>query len=151
MFRKILVPTDGSNEATAAGHKAIDLAKLFGAAVVVVHVARPFEREIYEDFMAPPETTRESWQAGMRTVAERYFKVLRETASAKGVPLNTDVAFDRRPSEAICEVAKAQGCDLIVIGPRGRSGIADHLLGSVTTRVLGATKIPVLVYRPPTI
>jgi nucleotide-binding universal stress UspA family protein len=151
MFKKILVPTDGSSEALAAGQQAIELAKQIGASVVAFHVAPPFEREIYEDFTAPPPTTRESWQAGMRKAAERYFQPLRDSARGVGVALNTDISFDRRPSDAICAAAKAHGCDLIIMGPRGRTGIADHLLGSVTTRVAGASTIPVLVYRRPAV
>jgi len=149
MFKKILVPTDGSNEATAAGRQAIDLAKALGATVVAFHVAPPFQREFFEDFVLPPQTTRESWQAGLRTVAERHFQALKEAARASGVSLSTDIAFDSRPWDAICAAAKAHGCDLIVMGPRGRGRVADYILGSVTARVLGANQTPVLVHRLP--
>jgi nucleotide-binding universal stress UspA family protein len=49
------------------------------------------------------------------------------------------------PYEAIIATAKQRGCDLIVMGSHGRSGIAAIVLGSVTTKVLTHTKIPVLV------
>jgi len=147
VFKKILVPTDGSNEATAAGREAIELAKLHGASVIAFHVAPPFQRDVFEDFMVSPQTTRESWQAGMRLVADRCFKGLKETAHTKGVSFSTDIAYDNRPADAIGAAVKAHDCDLIVMGPRGRSGVADYLLGSVTLRVLAATRIPVLVHR----
>lgn len=147
MFRKILVPTDGSKEATAAGLEAIELAKLYGAPVIAFHVAPPFERDVFEGFMVPPETTRVSWQDGMRQVADRCFQTLKETAHAKGVPFSTDIAYDKRPADAICAAVMTHDCNLIVMGPRGRSGVSDYLLGSVTLRVLAATRIPVLVYR----
>ena len=147
MFKKILVPTDGSNEATAAGREAIDLAKVHGAAVIAFHVAPPFQPDSFEDFMIAPQTTRETWQAGMRTVADRCFQGLKETAHVKGVPFSTDIAYHKRPADAIGAAVKAHACDLIVMGPRGRSGVADYFLGSVTLRVLAATRIPVLVHR----
>jgi nucleotide-binding universal stress UspA family protein len=147
MFKKILVPTDGSNEATAAGRQAIDLATALGASVVLFHVAAPFQREFFEDFVLPPQTTRESWQAGMRTAAERHFQALKEAARSAGVKLSTDIAFESRPSDAIGAAAKAHGCDLIVMGSRGRGGVADYLLGSVASRLLGTSTIPVLVHR----
>jgi nucleotide-binding universal stress UspA family protein len=150
MFRKILVPTDGSNEAAAAGRQAIDLAYAVGASVVLFHVAQPFHREFFEDFVLPPQTTRESWQAGMRTGAERHFQALKEAARSVGVKLSTDIAFDSHPSDAIGAAAKAHGCDLVVMGSRGRGGVADYLLGSVTLRVLGTSTVPVLVHRSAT-
>jgi nucleotide-binding universal stress UspA family protein len=64
------------------------------------------------------------------------------------VKLTTDIAFAGRPSDAIGAAAEAHGCDLIVMGPRGRGGVADYLLGSVTLRVLGISTVPVLVSRP---
>ncbi len=48
-------------------------------------------------------------------------------------------------SEAIIDTAQQRGCDLIVMASHGRSGIAAIVLGSVTTKVLTHTKIPVLV------
>jgi nucleotide-binding universal stress UspA family protein len=147
VFKKILVPTDGSKEASAAGRQAIELAKALGIPVVVFHVAPPFERELFRDFTPPQQTTREAWQAGMRNTAERHFQPLKEAARDAGVAMSTDIAFDPRPSEAISAAASAHGCDLIVMGPRGRGGVADYLLGSVTQRVLGANRIPVLVHR----
>jgi nucleotide-binding universal stress UspA family protein len=147
MFKKILVPTDGSNEAMAAGRQAIDLAKTLGASVVLFNVAPPFQREFFEDFVLPRETTRDSWQAGLRNSAERHFQALKETARAAAVTVSSDIAFDSRPSDAIGAAAKAHGCDLIVMGSRGRGGVADYLLGSVVSRVLGMSTIPVLVHR----
>jgi nucleotide-binding universal stress UspA family protein len=147
MFKRILVPTDGSNEASAAGRQAIELAKSLGASVFALHVAPPFQTLYFEDFVPPPETTRDMWQAGMRNMAERHFQPLKAPARATGVALSTEVAFDNRPADAIAATAKAHACDLIVMGPRGRGGVAGFLLGSVTTRVLGANEFPVLVHR----
>ena len=50
-------------------------------------------------------------------------------------------------AETIIKTAKEQGCDLIVMGSYGRHGLEKLLLGSVTTRVLGRSPVPVLVVR----
>jgi nucleotide-binding universal stress UspA family protein len=147
MYKRILVPTDGSSEALAAAQQAIELAKFVGASVVALHVAPPFRTQYFEDVVPPPDATREMWQAGLRNMAERHFQPLKQAAQEAGVPISVDVAFDERPAEAIVATAEQRACDLIVMGPRGRGRIADHLLGSVTAGVLGASKIPVLVHR----
>lgn len=147
MFRRILVPVDGSSEARAAGYQAIELAQSLGAAVIALHVAPPFQSQYFEDFVPPPATTSEMWQAGLRTVAERHFEPLLDAARQQGVSFTTDVVFNDRPADAIELAARQNGCDLIVMGPRGHGGVADFLLGSVTQRVLAASKVPVLVHR----
>jgi nucleotide-binding universal stress UspA family protein len=147
MFDRILVPIDGSGEARAAARQALQLAQALHAKVVALHVAPPFQTHYFEDFIPPPETTRELWQAGLRNVAERYFKPIKDEAEQLGVALDTEVVFDERPGDAIGTAALQHGCTLIVIGPRGRGGVARYLLGSVTTRLLGATTVPVLVHR----
>ena len=53
----------------------------------------------------------------------------------------------RPPHAAIVDTAKAQGCDLIIMGSHGRHGMTGFLLGSETQRVLAQTKLPVLVLR----
>ncbi len=57
------------------------------------------------------------------------------------------VATDRSASEVICEEAERQHSDLIVMGPHGRSALAEFFLGSVTKQVLADSTAPVLVYR----
>ncbi len=147
MFRRILAPVDGSPEARAAGRVAIDLAQTTGARVIALHVAPPFQGQYFVDVVPPPTTTSEMWQAGLRQAAERHFDPLRERAAQLGVALSTEVVFDDKPSDAIETAARHNGCDLIVMGPRGHGGVAGYLLGSVTQRVLAVSKVPVLVHR----
>jgi nucleotide-binding universal stress UspA family protein len=52
------------------------------------------------------------------------------------------------PSDTIVEAAKAFGCDLVVIGTRGRRGVARALLGSVAEKVVRSSPIPVLTVHP---
>jgi nucleotide-binding universal stress UspA family protein len=50
-----------------------------------------------------------------------------------------------QPYQGIIDIAEQRGCDLIVMASHGRSGLTAIVLGSVTTKVLTHTKIPVLV------
>jgi nucleotide-binding universal stress UspA family protein len=149
MFKKILIPIDGSKEASAAGQFAIDLARSCGASAVALHVAPPFQMPYFEDFVRPPDTTRDQWQTGLRNAAERRFQLLKDAARDAGVPFSAECVFAENAAEAVVAAAKSYGCDLIVMGPRGRGGVADYLLGSVTARVLGGSNVSTLVHRAP--
>lgn len=147
MFRRILVPVDGSPEARAAGQQAIELAHLLGATVLALHVAPPFQSQYFADFVPPPATTNDMWEAGLRSVAERHFEPLRQLADERSVALATEVVFHDRPAEAIGDVARQSGYELIVMGPRGHGGVAGYQVGSVTQRVVATARVPVLVHR----
>ena len=77
--------------------------------------------------------------------AEKILNGVAEEARQAGVICETVQIEEDHPYEAIIETAKQRGCDLIVMASHGRSGIAAIVLGSVTTKVLTHTKIPVLV------
>jgi len=64
---------------------------------------------------------------------------------AAGVVCEAIQVEEDHPYEGIIETAEKRGCDLIVMASLGRSGIAAIVLGSVTTKVLTHTKVPVLV------
>jgi nucleotide-binding universal stress UspA family protein len=68
-----------------------------------------------------------------------------EQARAVGIVCETVQVEQDQPYHGIIETAEQRGCDLIVMASHGRSGIAAIVLGSVTTKVLTHTKIPVLV------
>ena len=121
MFRKILVPTDGSELSGNAVAAAIKLAEENGASLLALTI-----QPIYR----PPMVAE---------VAAR--------AKTAGVPCTTRVQFDASTWEAIIREAREEGCDLIFMASHGRRGMAGLLLGSETQKVLTHCKIPVLVYR----
>jgi nucleotide-binding universal stress UspA family protein len=77
--------------------------------------------------------------------AEKILNGVAEEARLAGVVCETVQIEEGHPYEAIIETARQRGRDLIVMASHGRSGIAAIVLGSVTTKVLTHTKIPVLV------
>lgn len=145
MFKKILVPTDGSPLSDKAVAAAMQLAAAHGAAVVGLAVA-----ELYP-FMLMPEagamvdmTTYEEMQDKS---AQQAIGKLKAMANDAGVACTTLSTRGVHPWEEIVKTATAEGCDLIWMASHGRRGIDKLLLGSETQRVLSHTSIPVLVWR----
>ncbi len=119
LYHRILVGTDGSATATEAMRKAFDLGVTFRTAVSVMYAA------------------------GDRIVGAI---VLEQAEKAKHRTLRLDTQLvDGDPAEAICETAEKDGCDLIVVGNRGMTGVRRHLLGSVPTKVIHSAPTDVLI------
>jgi nucleotide-binding universal stress UspA family protein len=80
---------------------------------------------------------------GLIAHAERQLAVLKQSASALGLAINTAVVSGR-PAHAIVEHAKDGGFDLIVMGTHGRTGLSHAMMGSVAERVVRRAPCPVL-------
>ncbi|MCU0813416.1 MAG: universal stress protein [Burkholderiaceae bacterium] len=144
MFKHILVPTDGSDISAKAVDYAIALAKLSGAKVSVMSAKEPFPYSAISEMQPTPP--QEFFDAQERIASGRV-KTVVDAAKAAGVPCDAVTVEAVHPWEAICDHAKAQNCDLIVMASHGRRGVAALLLGSETQKVLTHTSIPVLVVK----
>lgn len=144
MYKRILVPTDGSEITAKAVRQAIDLAKLTGAELVTLSVKEPFPYGAISEMQPTPP--QEFFDAQER-IASRRIVAVQEAAQASGVACKAETIEALHPWEAICDRAKEDGCDLIVMASHGRRGVAALLLGSETQKVLTHAAIPVLVVR----
>ena len=144
MFKRILVPTDGSDITGKAVDKAIGLAKSVGATLYAISVKEPFPYSAISEMQpVPPQ---EFYDAQERIAAARV-KTVKDAATAAGVTCSAHTVEALHPWEAILDHAKAQQCDVIVMASHGRRGVAALLLGSETQRVLIHSPIPVLVVK----
>jgi nucleotide-binding universal stress UspA family protein len=144
MYKRILVPTDGSEITAKAVQTAIGLTKLTGGEMFALSVKEPFPYSAISEMQpVPPQ---EFYDAQERIAAERV-KAAVDAAAAAGVKCSGFTVEALHPWEAILDHAMAQGCDLIVMASHGRRGVAALLLGSETQRVLLHSKLPVLVVR----
>ena len=144
MFKRILVPTDGSDITAKAVTAAIALAKLSGAAISALCVKEPFPYSAISEMQpVPPQ---EFYDAQERIAAGRVKTVL-DAAAAAGVPCDGATVEALHPWEAILDAAKQKGCDLVVMASHGRRGMAALLIGSETSRVLTHSPLPVLVVK----
>lgn len=145
MYKHILVPTDGSQLATQAVDRALELATVLDARVTFLMVVEPFYTfGIDVEF---EESTRDKYEAQASAAARKILAEAMAKAGALDVESDEILVQSDLPYEAIIGTAATRGCDLIAMASHGRSGFAAVLLGSQTMKVLTHTKLPVLVYR----
>ena len=144
MYKRILVPSDGSEITAKAVQSAIALAKLCGAELYAIGVKEPFPYSAISEMQpVPPQ---EFYDAQER-IAAGNVKVVVDAAKAAGLACKGHTVEALHPWEAILDHAKTQGCDLIVMASHGRRGVSALLLGSETQKVLTHSTLPVLVVR----
>ena len=146
MYRKILLPTDGSSLCDSASKKGIDFAKFAGASVVAFHAVPATSYLIYTE-AGPSDILAEQFERDARVRGQRLVEGLEKMAREAGVPCESLLVTNDHPWEGIIEAASSKGCDLIFMASHGRRGLTAMLLGSETAKVLTHTKIPVMVYR----
>jgi len=147
MYKRILIPTDGSPLARKALKEGIALAKAVGASVFGYTAIEPIERIYYSEGAGVRAGQAKAIEKQMRDQGEQYVEVIRKAATAAGVASEVLIARARDPYQGIIDAARTHRCDLICIASHGRGNIATALLGSVTQKVLAHSKIPVLVCR----
>ena len=147
MYKKILVPTDGSDISAAAAIKGVAFAKHIGAELVGVYVAPEYQYPVYVEIIPPTYPSELEYQATMNKAGEIHLKPIQEAALSAGVVFTGVTAFSDIPAQQIVDTAKTNQCDLIYMGSHGRTGLGKFLLGSVTGKVLGLSSLPVLVDR----
>lgn len=154
-FKKIIVALNDSPLCERVFAAALELALSTKAAIKLLHcvtseiVAEPTIQMPYETGLQPnfPLTDYESQRLviethleGAQAILERY----RSEAISQGVPVESDCEIGEVGNQ-LCEAAKDWGADLIVVGRRGRKGLAEALLGSVSNYVVHNAPCSVLV------
>ena len=141
MYKRILLPLDGSDVAEQAAPHAMAQARLCGAELILLRVLEPFlhVRGLSTADLARIRQQSEEW-------ASEYLDGLVKAVQEEGVLVQKAVV-EGRPQAAILQFAEANNADLIVICTRGRSGFSRWLMGSVADRVIRGAKIPVLLVR----
>jgi nucleotide-binding universal stress UspA family protein len=133
-IRTILHPTGFSEPSEAAFGRACSLARDYDARLVVLCVV-PLPAVLYGP---PPEEYLDHLQEQLAQTQARDPKVRMEHLLVEGDPVT-----------AILRAAEEVGCDLIVMGTHGRTGLGRLLLGSVAEQVVRRASCPVLTVRVP--
>jgi nucleotide-binding universal stress UspA family protein len=146
MFKNILLATDGSAASEHAAKLAVNLARVHGATLTALYVSDPYP------YLGVGEVNPMGYQAyaaaAQQLAAQAHAQV--ETLCNTGGPavtLNARLVEDVAAASGIVQSARELGCDLIVMGSHGRTGIVRLMLGSVATKVVAESSIPVLVTR----
>ena len=145
MYKHLLVPTDGSLLSDYAVDQALALAKALGAKVTLFTAIEPFHVIAYVPELVAE--TRSSYDQHARRAADQRLTTAAAKAASLGIAHTIEVVTSEDPHAAIIATARAKGCDLITMASHGRRGIKALVLGSVTTKVLTHSEVPVLVYR----
>ena len=144
MFKRILVPTDGSDITNKAVTTAVALAKSVGAQLYTISVKEPFPYSAISEMQPEPP---QAFYDAQERVAVARLKGVTDACAAAGVACEAASVEALHPWEAIIEHAGRVNADLLVMGSHGRRGVSALLLGSETQKVLTHSKLPVLVVR----
>ena len=145
MYRNILIPTDGSELATRAVEKGVELAKALGAKVTAVTVTEPFH--VFTGDVAMVGDTPEEYARHAEERAQAVLHKVKTVAEHAGVPCETVHVSDDDAYEGIITATTRAGCDMIAMASHGRSGLAAMVLGSQTRKIIAKTSVPVVVFR----
>lgn len=146
MYRRILVPIDGSDPACHGLSEAVRLAKAWGSTLCLLHVV--CVEPLAAGTGAPAE--REGLRRSLRERAESLLRSAELTARSAGVAVETQVreVTEGRPGCAILDEAASGRCDLIVMGTHGRSGLGHAVIGTNAEEVVCKSPVPVLTLHP---
>jgi nucleotide-binding universal stress UspA family protein len=147
MFKHILLPTDGSPVSDKAVKRGIEFAKKIKARVTALHVVTTFRFMADEGVMVLNPALRKRFEEEGKARAQEILSGVAKRARAKGVRCATVCVSGDQAFQEIVATARRSKCDLIMMASHGRRGISSVLLGSVTSKVLIHTKVPVLVVR----
>ena len=145
MYGKILVPVDGSDTSTRGLNEAIKIAQAQGSQLRLVHIVNEF---ILDSTFAPglyAENLVETLVKGGREMLD----IAEKAAKREGVKADTVLieSIGGVASDLILAQAKQWPADLIVMGTRGRRGLARLAMGSDAEQVVRAAMVPVLLVR----
>jgi nucleotide-binding universal stress UspA family protein len=144
-IHKILHPTDFSSGADPAAELAIEMARKYGAELLLLHAHSPpiYIGAFGDAYAAPPDVIDK-----LQSDVERALHKLHERAEGAGIRTES-ITVDGIASDVILAVARSHHIDLIVMGTHGRTGLKHFLLGSVAERVVRTADCPVMTVRAP--
>jgi nucleotide-binding universal stress UspA family protein len=140
VIKRILLATDFSRWARRAEDYACALAASWKASLTVLSVAE------FPPGLNPDYSVNQLYLADLLKNASSQLVDLKSRAERRGLAVTTRVATGI-PSEEVITAAKAEDSDFIVVGTRGKTGLAHVLLGSTAERVIRGAPCPVLTVR----
>jgi len=144
MYRKILVPIDGSETALLGLNEAIRLAKNQGARIRLVHVSNELIVVLPEAYLDSGRATNASRDSANAILDSGEALVLTAGVAVDKTLLE---AMGNQAGDLIVQQAKDWEADLIVCGTHGRRGIRRIVLGSDAEYIVRHTPVPILLVR----
>ena len=142
MFKKILVPVDGSATSTKAVDFALRMAQDDLASVRLLHCID--ETSFLDAYEYSNDLIKQAREAGQKILQDGQ-------AAAKKLGVNADTLLleraGQRLGQSVANAVGDWGADLVVVGSHGRRGIGRLLLGSGSEQILRDSPVPVLLVR----
>ena len=142
MYKKILVPLDGSPLAEKALDHAVRMARAFDSEIILFEVVHFMPIYGSPELVAPLLVDEKQ-----KELAEKYLAKVAREIEAKGVKVRFLVRTGQQVAIEIIDFAKENRVDLIIMSTRGRSGISRWVLGSTAHKVLTRAETPILLLR----
>jgi nucleotide-binding universal stress UspA family protein len=143
--KRILVPTDFSEESDEALKQALELAKQYNAKVYLLHVAEPIT-QCGGDYCLDAGAVKQAEEAEIIRAKEMMQRELARFPEGQ----NIEVISDIREGDPVHEILKEQderGVDLIVMPSFQKTGFVKRILGHVSEKIMEEAKSPVLLVR----
>ena len=147
MYKKILVPTDGSEPALKAAEQAIWIAAKSNAEILALYV---IDNSLFMGL--PTENAITRVKEMLEDEGRKSFDALIEMSLKCKEELKTEIKLvfmtkEGRPARTIRKTIEEEGIDLVVMGTAGKHGMDRFILGSVAEKVVRTASCPVLVVR----
>ncbi len=145
MYRRILVPVDGSKASFKGLDEAIKWSQSIGATLKVLHVVN----EIVLDPGYAPSVYYEQMVINMRQMGKEVLANAEAKARKQNVPVASELVerIGSRVADCIIQAAKDWQAEMIVMGTHGRRGLSRLAMGSDAELVLRQSPVPVLMVR----
>ena len=139
IYKRILIPTDGSEYTKAAVSHGLKLAKAMGAEVTTMHVLDEAPYYFLSDGLSIPNLFAQLEAEGRKAV-----QYVVDEGDKMGVKVDQRIEKGH-PADTIVEASKDY--DLVIMGTLGRSGLSHLMIGSVAEKVVRFSACPVLLVR----
>jgi nucleotide-binding universal stress UspA family protein len=142
MYKRILVPVDGSPTSIRGLDEAIELAKLTGGSLRLVHV---LDQMVFSGEM----TFTVDVFGILKEAGAQLLQGMKARVAAAGIDASVFMSevLPGRVCDVVVEQAKESGADLIVVGTHGRRGVGRLLIGSDAEQIVRLATVPVLLVR----
>lgn len=151
MYKRLLVAVDLSEISQGVFDHALALAQISGGEMLLLHILSPESENIpvnyaplimsYTPIMV--EEFQKEWET-FREQCKHQLEMFVRQAESQGVKVQSQ-QLSGHPGRLICEYAQEQQVDTIIIGRRGRSGLSELFLGSVSNYVLHHARCTVVI------
>jgi len=146
MYKKVLVPLDGSDLAECALSHVKSLFEDGSLEEVTLLNVFKFDLPWVDEYPIPIDIN--SIREPLLASSKKYLAKVESRLRSKGIKVKTESLEANSPADAITDYAQKKGMELIVMSTHGYTGFKKLMLGSVASGVLNQSHVPVLLIRP---